>query len=64
MGDVLVIKAVTALRIHIERVIRWLRLFEFYSMHACVPLSIVDLMDDVVKIACWLIKTHERIVKV
>lgn len=62
--SVLDMKAVAALRIHIERVIRRVRLFKFLSMHACVPLSMVDLLDDVVKIACGLINTHERIVKV
>lgn len=63
-GEVLDMKTVAALRIHIERVIRRVRLFKFLGMHACIPLSMVDLLDDAVKIACGVINTHERIVKV
>ena len=59
--DVLDMKVVAALRIHIERVIRRVRLFKFLSMHGCVSLSMVDLMENVVIIACGLINTHERI---
>ena len=57
-------KVVAALRIHIERVIRRVRLYKFLNMHACVPLSMVDLLDDVVKIACGLITLQDRVVKV
>ena len=53
--DILDMKVVAALRIHIERVIRWVRLYKFFTMHACVSLNMVDLLDDVVRIACGLI---------
>ncbi|KAK3884759.1 hypothetical protein Pcinc_010998 [Petrolisthes cinctipes] len=61
--DVFDMKAVAALRIHIERVIQRVRLFKFLCMHSCVPLSMVDFLD-VVKIACGMINSQERIVKV
>lgn len=63
-GDVLDMKTVAALRIHIERVIGRVRLFKFLSIHACVPLSMMDLLDDDVKVACGLVNLQERIVKV
>ena len=57
-------KRVAALRIHIERVIRRVSLYKFLNMHECVPLNMVDLLDDVVEIACGLINLQDRIVKV
>ena len=62
--DVLIMKTIAGLRIHIERVIRRVRVFRFVQMHSRVPLGMVDLLDDVVVIVCGLVNLQERIVKV
>ena len=62
--DVLNMKTTAGLRIHIERVIRRVRVYRFVQMHARVPLSIVDRLDAVVVIVCGLVNLQERIIKV
>lgn len=62
--DVLNLKRIAGLRIHIERVIRRVRVYRLLDMHSCVPLSMLDLMDDIVCIACGLVNHQERIVKI
>ena len=63
-ADVLKMRTVAGLRIHIERVIGRLRIFRALDIHARFPLPMVDLLDDAVPIGCGLINLHERIVKV
>lgn len=62
--DVVNMKTVAGLRIHIERVIRRVRVYKFLDMHSCIPLSMLDLVDDIVKIVCGLVNLQDRIVKV
>lgn len=57
-------KRIAGLRIHIERVIRRIRVYKFLDMHSCIPLSMLNLMDDIVRIACGLVNLQDRIVKV
>lgn len=61
---VLNMKIVAGLRIHVERVIRRIRVYKILDMHSCIPLSIMDLVDDIVYIACGLVNLHERICKI
>ena len=63
-SDILKMRTVAGLRIHIERVIGRLRVFRALDIHARFPLPMVDLLDDAVAIGCGLINLMERIVKV
>ena len=62
--DVIQMRTVAGLRIHVERVIGRLRVFRALDIHARFPLAMVDLLDDAVTIGCALINLHERIVKI
>lgn len=62
--DVFNMKRIAGLRIHIERMIRRIRVYKFLDMHSCIPLSMLYLMDDIVRIACGLVNLQDRIVKV
>lgn len=62
--EVFSMKVIAGLRIHVERVIRRVRVFKILEMHSCVPLSMIDLMDDIVKIVCGLVNLQQSVIKV
>lgn len=47
-----------------KRVIRRVWVYKILEMHSCVPLSMIDLMDDIVKIVCGLVNLQESVNKV
>ncbi|KAK3891709.1 hypothetical protein Pcinc_004418 [Petrolisthes cinctipes] len=57
-------KIIAGLRIHLERVIRRIRVYKILDMHSCVPLSMMDVLDDIVRIVCGLVNLQERICKI
>ena len=61
--EVVRMRTIAGLRIHIERVIARVRVYKMLAMHSRIPLSMADLLDSIVKIACGLANLHERIVK-
>ena len=63
-ADVLKMRTIAGLRIHVERVIGRLRVFKALDIHSRFPLPMVDLLDDAVAIGCALINFQEKIVKV
>ena len=56
-------KRVASLRIHIERVIRRAREFDFVKPHACVNHNHIKFLDFIVKIVCGLVNLQEPIMK-
>lgn len=56
-------KQVASLRVHVERVIRRLREFNMLKPHACLNLSLVKVLDDVLTIACGLINIQDSLIK-
>lgn len=56
-------KEIASLRIHVERVIRRLREFKMLKPHACLNLSLVKILDDVITIACGLINLQDSLIK-
>lgn len=56
-------KQIASLRIHIERVIRRLRESHMLKPHACLNLSFVKVLDDVLIIACGLINLQDSLLK-
>lgn len=56
-------KIISALRVHIERLIRRLREFSMLKPHACISLKLAHLLDYVVIIACGLVNLQQRLVK-
>lgn len=61
---VLNMKIIAGLRIHVERVIRRIRVYRILAMHSCLPLSMMDLVDNIVYIVCGLVNLQERICKI
>lgn len=61
---VLNMKIVAGLRIHVERAIRRIRVHKFLDMHSFIPLSMMDLLDSIVIIACGLVNLQEPICKI
>ena len=57
-------KIIAGLRIHVERVIRRIRVYKILDMHSCLPLSMMDILDDVVCIVCGLVNLQDRICKI
>lgn len=62
-GEVLESKRIASLRIHIERVIRRLREFEYLKPHSVIDHSLIGNTDLVIEIACALINLQNPIVK-
>ncbi|KAL3279859.1 hypothetical protein HHI36_017365 [Cryptolaemus montrouzieri] len=56
-------KQIASLRIHVERVIRRLREFNMLKPHACLNLSLVKVLVDVITIACGLINIQDSLIK-
>ncbi|XP_043189316.1 uncharacterized protein LOC122363762 isoform X1 [Amphibalanus amphitrite] len=61
--EVVRMRTIAGVRIHIERVIARVRVFKMLSMHACTPLTMMDMLDDMVRIACGLVNLQDRITK-
>lgn len=56
-------KVIASLRIHIERVIRRVRLFKLLKPHSVVNNKLVNILDDAVIVACGLINLQTPIIK-
>ncbi|CAG4966261.1 unnamed protein product [Colias eurytheme] len=56
-------KVIASLRIHIERVIRRIRLFKLLKPHSVINNKLIQYIDEVVTIACGLINLQSSIVK-
>lgn len=56
-------RRIASFRIHIERVIEWIRYFEMFKPHACIPIENVDLLDSMLKIACGLLNLHSCLIR-
>ena len=62
-SEVLDTKVIASLRIHIERVIRRVRLFKLLKPHAVVNNKLVNVLDDAVIVACGLINLQSPILR-
>lgn len=62
-SEVMESKIIASLRIHIERVIRRVRLFKLLKPHSVVNNKLVNVLDDAVIIACGLINLQAPIIK-
>lgn len=62
-SEVLETKRIASLRIHIERVIRRLREFEYLKPHAVIDHNFIGHTDQVIEIACALINLQGPIIK-
>ena len=47
-SKVLSMKTIAGLRIHVEKVIRRILVYKILDMHSCLPLSVMDLLDNIV----------------
>ncbi|XP_046959359.1 uncharacterized protein LOC124536708 [Vanessa cardui] len=56
-------KQIASLRIHVERLIRRIREFNMLKPHACLNLSLVKVLDEVITIACGLINVQDALIK-
>lgn len=56
-------KVIASLRIHIERVIRRVRLYKFLKPHSTINNKLVNCVDDAVVVACGLINLQSPIIK-
>ena len=61
---VLNMKIVAGLRIHVERVIRRIRVYKILDMHSCIPPSMMDLLDNIVSTVCGLVNLQECICEI
>lgn len=59
-SEVLEIKRIASLRIHIERVIGRLREFDFLKPHAVISHNMLSYTDDIIVIASALINLHSQ----
>lgn len=62
-AEVMESKRIASLRIHIERVIRRIREFEYLKPHSVINHNLVAQTDAVIKIACALINLQNPIIK-
>lgn len=61
--EVLDTKILASLRIHIERVIRRVRLFKMLKPHAVVNNKLINVLDDAVIVACGLINLQSPVIR-
>lgn len=61
--EVMATKRIASLRIHIERVIRRVREFNFLRPHSCLHSKLIPLTDHVVNIACGLVNLQDPLIK-
>lgn len=59
--DVKLGKVIASIRIHVERIIQRIRLFEMLKPHAYVHHSLLKYMDHIVIIACALVNVQKPI---
>lgn len=59
---VLLTKCIASLRIHIERVIRRIREFEFLCPHSCINKDLVHKTDKIIVIVCAIINLQSPII--
>lgn len=62
-AEVIESKRIASLRIHIERVIRRIREFEYLKPHAVINHNLIGHTDAVMKIACGLINLQNPIIR-
>ena len=62
-GQVVKMRTIAGLRIHVERVIARVRVFKMLAMHSRIPLSMIDLVDSIVRVVCGLVNLQQRIVR-
>lgn len=62
-SEVLESKRIASLRIHIERVIRRLREFEYLKPHSVIDHNLIEHTDHIIEIACALINLQGPIIK-
>ena len=56
-------KRIPSLRIHVGRVIRRVREFEFVRPHACVNINLVKYLDSIVVIICGLVNLQNPLIR-
>ncbi|KAJ0169998.1 hypothetical protein K1T71_014604 [Dendrolimus kikuchii] len=56
-------KQTASLRVHVESVIRSLREFDMLKPHACINMSFVKILDDIITIACSLVNLQDSPIK-
>lgn len=56
-------KVIASLRIHVERVIRRVRLFKFLKPHSVINNKLIQHTDEVIIVACGLINLQNPIIK-
>lgn len=56
-------KVIASLRIHVERVIRRIRMFKFLKPHSVINNKLVQYTDEAVIVACGLISLQDSIIK-
>lgn len=61
--DAIKSKVIASLRIHVERVIRRVRLFKLLKPHSVINNKLIQHADDAVIVACGLINLHSSIIK-
>lgn len=61
--EVLTTKVIASLRVHIERVIRRVRIFKLAKPHSTVNNKLVNTLDDAVLVACGLVHLQSPIIK-
>ncbi|KAJ8677020.1 hypothetical protein QAD02_012807 [Eretmocerus hayati] len=62
-GEVLETRRISALRIHVERLIRRVREFKILQPHSCLDLNIASQIDDIVQLVCGLINLQAPLIR-
>lgn len=62
-GQVKEAKRIASLRIHIERVIKRIREFKMLRPHACVSLSLLQMLNEIAIIVCALVNVQKPLIK-
>ncbi|XP_063384367.1 uncharacterized protein LOC134670470 [Cydia fagiglandana] len=61
--EVLRTKVIASLRVHIERVIRRVRLFKLLKPHSTVNNKLLNMLDDILVVACGLTNLQTSIIR-
>lgn len=62
-AEVMESKRTASLRIHIERVIRRIREFQYLKPHSVINHNLISQTDTVIKVACALINLQHPIIR-